>query len=67
MRKYSCSGPTVVTTLVVSVSPSTLRILTASSLILSIERRRGVFLSRASPVYEQNAVGMQRVSFFTNA
>ncbi len=26
-----------------------------------IERRSGVFLSRASPLYEQNAVGIQRI------
>ncbi len=26
-----------------------------------MERSRGVFLSRASPVHEQNAVGMARV------
>lgn len=38
--------------------PRRLRTLQASVLILSIERRRGVFLSRTSPVYEQNAVGM---------
>lgn len=28
----------------------------------SVERRSGVFLSKASPVYEQNAVGMQSVT-----
>jgi len=29
----------------------------------SRDRRRGVFLSRAMPVYAQNALGMKRVTF----
>jgi hypothetical protein len=34
----------------------------ACSLSASIERSRGVFLSRASPVQETNAVGMHSVA-----
>jgi hypothetical protein len=32
-----------------------------------MERRRGVFISRASPVKELKQVGMYRVSSLTNA
>ncbi len=42
-------------------------ILNACLLIASILRRSGVFWSSASPLYEQNAVGMQRVSSFKKA
>ena len=42
--------------------PKSFTIRTACLLRASIERRRGVFLSSASPVYEQNAVGMQSVT-----
>ena len=62
MRKYSCSGPTEQLTPVTSASPKSLAILVACLLIASIERSSGVFSSSASPVYEQNAVGMQRVT-----
>lgn len=63
--KYSCSGPTVVETCVVDVLPNSLRMRRACLLSASIERRSGVFLSKASPVYEQKAVGIQRVCSFT--
>ncbi len=59
IRKYSCSGPTEQRTLDTSSFPNNLRMRTACLLIASIERRSGVFLSSASPVYEQNAVGIQ--------
>ena len=38
-----------------------------SRLISSMERSRGVFLSSASPPYEKNSVGMQRVLSFMKA
>jgi len=43
-------GPTDAVTLVASVLPKSLTIRRACSLIASMERRRGVFLSRASPL-----------------
>ncbi len=61
MRKYSCSGPTMGITRLASVSPKSLKILIPCLLSASIDLRSGVFLSSASPLYEQNAVGMQRV------
>ena len=60
--KYSCSAPTDGVTFFEVVLPKSFKILNACMLIASIERRRGVFWSRASPVYEQKAVGMQRVA-----
>ena len=63
IRKYSCSGPTEAVTLVASVSGSNnLTILIASLLTASIDLKRGAFLSRVSPVYEQNTVGIQRTA-----
>ena len=64
--KYSCSGPTVVATCFTSVLPNSFKMRNACSFNASIERKSGVFLSRASPVYEQNAVGIQSVCSFTN-
>ena len=60
MRKYSCSGPAVVYTFDAS-DPNSFSMRTACFESASIERSRGVFLSSASPVHEQKAVGMQRV------
>ena len=59
-KKYSCSGPIVVVTCFASF-PNNLRMRKDCSFKLSIERKSGVFLSRASPVHEQNAVGMHKV------
>ena len=61
-KKYSCSGPTDTLTLVAVVFPKSFTILRACLLIASIDLRSGVFLSSASPVYEQKAVGMQSVT-----
>ena len=51
--------------------PKSLNILRAWVLTASSDLSRGVFLSSASPVYEQNAVGMQSMvpvaSSFKNA
>src|SRR5262245_46209731 len=58
MRKYSCSGPVVGKTLVTSFSPIKRRSRTACASIAWQDRRRGVFLSSASPVQEQKAVGI---------
>ena len=66
MRKYSCSGPTVVETFLQS-TPNSFKILLACLSIAFIERRSGAFLSRVSPVYETNTVGMYKVPSFTNA
>ena len=63
--KYSCSGPTVVATWETSF-PKSLRMRIACTFNASIERRSGVFLSKASPVYEQKAVGIQRVCSLMN-
>src|SRR5436190_20291537 len=57
MRKYSCSGPQVVTTRS-AFEPKSFRTRTACFERASIDRRRGVFLSSASPVQLTNAVGM---------
>ena len=69
--KYSCSAPTDGTTLCDVVLPKSLSILSACVFIACMERSSGVFLSSASPLYEQNAVGMYNVtpseSFFKNA
>ncbi|MPN18690.1 hypothetical protein SDC9_166053 [bioreactor metagenome] len=54
-------------TLVTSVSPIRWSNLTACSLIVCIERSKGVFLSSASPLYEQNAVGIYNVVSLMNA
>ena len=61
MQKYSCSGPRLDWTFLDLRLPSSLRTLSALSLTARIERRSGVFLSRASPWYEMNADGMQSV------
>src|SRR5262249_16980406 len=61
MRKYSCSGPQVVTTRS-AVEPKSLRTRTACLDSASIERRSGVFLSSASPVQLTNAVGITSVT-----
>ena len=44
------------------VSPSRLSSLWACLFTAAIERSRGVFLSRASPVHETKTVGIQRVT-----
>ena len=59
IRKYSCSGPTVVKTRLASSSPSSRSALIAERESASIERSSGIFASSASPVQEANAVGMQ--------
>ena len=64
MRKYSCSAPSVMETWArgwpnMSISRSVARD-TAWT-----ERSSGVFMSRVSPVKEQNAVGMQSVAPFS--
>ena len=59
-RKYSCSGPTEVLTCPASISIM-LSIRRACLFIASMERSKGTFISRASPVYEINAVGMHSV------
>src|SRR6185436_8738837 len=60
MRKYSCSGPHVVTTRS-AVEPNSFNTRTACFESASIERSSGVFLSSASPVQLTNAVGMTSV------
>src|SRR2546423_13781031 len=60
MRKYSCSGPQVVTTRV-AVDPNSFSTRTACLESASIERNSGVFLSSASPVQLTNAVGITSV------
>ena len=59
--KYSCSGPTHAITFVEVVFPIRRRSLTPCSLTASMERSNGVLASSASPVYEQNAAGIQRI------
>src|SRR5262245_51452377 len=61
MRKYSCSGPHVVITRS-AFEPKSLRMRTACVESASVERRGGVFLSRASPLHVTNAVGMTSVT-----
>src|SRR5437660_4019933 len=61
MRKYSCSGPHVVTTRS-AVDPNSFRTRTACFDSASIDRRSGVFLSSASPVQLTKAVGMTSVT-----
>ncbi len=58
MRKYSCSGPTVVKTRAALSSPSRPSARIADFERASIERSSGIFVSSASPVHETNAVGM---------
>ena len=58
IRKYSCSGPTVVNTCDASPSPRTPSARTAALDSASIERSSGIFWSSASPVHDANAVGM---------
>ena len=58
MRKYSCSGPTVVNTRAASSSPSSRSARMAERESASIERSSGILWSSASPVHEANAVGM---------
>ena len=60
MRKYSCSGPHVVTTRL-AFEPKSFSTRTACFESASIERSSGVFLSSASPVQLTKAVGMTRV------
>ena len=59
MRKYSCSGPTVVKTRWAPASPNSRSARTADFDSASIERSSGIFWSSASPVHDANAVGMQ--------
>src|SRR5256885_12695681 len=57
MRKYSCSGPTVVKTRLAS-TPSSRSARTALRDSASIERSSGILWSSASPVHDAKAVGM---------
>ena len=66
IRKYSCSGPTVGVTFLTSL-PKSFKILLHCLSITSIERKSGVFLSRDSPLYEQNAVGIHKEPSFIKA
>ena len=66
MRKYSCSEPNVGTTRSYS-SPNRANTRFACSSMALMERSSGVFLSSASPVYEQKAVGMHSTSSLMNA
>src|SRR6056297_1795960 len=61
MQKYSCSAPRFATTLFTFLFPRSFSILMALLLMTLIDLMRGVFLSRASPVYERKTDGMQRV------
>ena len=67
IKKYSCSGPTVVITFLDVVFPKALKTRIACLFKTSIERNNGVFLSNASPLYEQNAVGIHKEPSFINA
>ena len=58
MKKYSCSGPTVVKTRRAVSSPSSFRAWMADVDSASIERSSGILVSSASPVHEAKAVGM---------
>ena len=60
IRKYSCSGPTVVNTCEAESSPSSFSARMAVLDSASIERSSGILPSSASPVHDANAVGMQR-------
>src|SRR3954451_1244845 len=64
MRKYSCSGPTVVNTLLDVWSPNRRRAAIAAFESASIERKSGIFVSSASPVHDANAVGMHSTAPF---
>lgn len=61
MQKYSCSGPRLEIIFFDLRLPSSFSTRRALSLTARTERRRGVFLSSASPWYEMKAEGMQRV------
>ena len=62
-RKYSCSQPRVACTCLTPASlPKSFRMRIACFDIAWMERRCGVFLSRASPVQLTKAVGMQSVT-----
>ena len=67
MRKYSCSAPTVGSTAFAVVLPNRRNILSACLLSAFMLFKRGVFLSRTSPLYEQKAVGMNSVPSLTKA
>jgi hypothetical protein len=64
IRKYSCSAPSVATTFFASLENRD-RMPSAALLSAVIERRSGVFVSRAWPVYETKQVGMQSVEPFS--
>src|SRR3712207_6865734 len=59
IRKYSCSGPTVVKMRWAVMSPNRRSARIADFDSASIERNSGIFWSSASPVQDANAVGMQ--------
>ena len=59
MRKYSCSGPTVVKMCWAEVLPNRRSARTAALDIASIERSSGILESSASPLQDTKAVGMQ--------
>ena len=51
MRKYSCSGPTVVTTRLTSVLPNSFRMRSACLLMASMERKqRRLFVQRLAAI-----------------
>ena len=54
----------MVKTRVVVVSPNSLSARSADLLRASIDRSRGILVSRASPVHDAKAVGMQRTAPF---
>jgi hypothetical protein len=58
IRKYSCSGPTVVNTRWAAASPNSRSARMADFDSASIERSSGILWSSASPVQEAKAVGM---------
>ena len=58
MRKYSCSGPTVVNTRAASLLPNSFSARIADFESASIERSSGILWSSASPVHDAKAVGM---------
>ncbi len=61
MRKYSCSGPQVVTTRS-AFEPNSFNTRIACFDSACIDRSSGVFLSSVSPVQLTNAVGMTSVT-----
>ncbi len=63
-RKYSCSGPQLASSGAMSVSPMRVSTRRAEASIAEIERSRGIFLSRDSPVHDMKTEGIIRVAPF---